>query len=220
MSKQRDLEKAHRLYSWERHLRESHRYIAGVDEVGRGPMAGPVVAAAVILPAYPEIPGIDDSKKLSPKKREELFDVILDECLAYGVGIRSAGSVDDKGIVDATFSAMRTAVKMLTLKGYPPDLVIVDGFPIPGLPLTQEAIVKGDALAASIASASIVAKVIRDRMMLQYEALYPGYDFAGHKGYCTGAHRKLLAHLGPCPIHRRSFRPVSTELDDTGDDLK
>ncbi len=191
-----------------------------MDEAGRGPLAGPVVAAAVILPASPEIPGIDDSKKLSAKKREELFDAILDGCLAYGVGIRSSGFVDEKGIVEATFSAMRTAVKMLALKGYPPDLVIVDGFPIRGLALPQEAVIKGDALAASIASASILAKVVRDRIMLQYETLYPGYGFAGHKGYCTSSHRSLLSGLGPCPIHRRSFEPVSVEIDDAGDDLE
>lgn len=183
-------------------------------------MAGPVVAAAVILPASPEIAGIDDSKKLTAKKREALFDVILQDCLAFGVGIRSARFVDDKGIVEATFSAMRIAVRMLQLKGYTPDLVIVDGFPIRGLELDQEAIIKGDALAASIASASIIAKVLRDRIMLQYEGLYPGYGFAGHKGYCTRAHRATLADLGPSPIHRRSFQPVSGELDDPRDDLE
>lgn len=218
--KQSDFERARRLYAWERRLRESYRYIAGVDEVGRGPMAGPVVAAAVIIPASPEIPGIDDSKKLSPPKRERLFDIILDECLAFGIGIRSARFVDEKGIVEATFSAMRIAISTLSLKGFPPDLVIVDGYPIPGLCLPQDAVIKGDTLAASIASASIVAKVVRDRIMLQYETLYPGYGFAGHKGYCTRSHRRELSGLGPCPIHRRSFHPVSGELDDVGDDLE
>ncbi len=183
-------------------------------------MAGPVVAAALILPASPEIPGIDDSKKLSPRKREELFGAVLSGCLAFGVGIRSARFVDEKGIVEATFSAMRTAVRMLSLKGYSPDLVIVDGFPIRGLDVKQEAVIKGDALAASIASASIVAKVVRDRIMRQYETVYPGYGFAGHKGYCTGEHQSLLTGLGPSPIHRRSFRPVSAEFDDAGDDLE
>lgn len=181
-------------------------------------MAGPVVAAAVILPSSPEIPGIDDSKKLSPKKREQLLDEILDAAVCYGVGIRSARHVDDKGIAEATFSAMRIAVHMLGLKGFPPDLVIVDGYPIRGYQGKQQAVVKGDALAASIASASIVAKVFRDRIMLQYEDIYPGYGFAGHKGYCTRAHRASLSALGPSPIHRRSFAPVSGELDDAGDD--
>lgn len=220
----KDVARAHELYAWERRLRESHRYIAGVDEVGRGPMAGPVVAAAVIMPPSPEIPGIDDSKRLSPAKRERLFDSILDECLAYGIGIRSARFVDDKGIVEATFSAMRVAVGMLSIRGFDPDLVIVDGYPIRGLDLPQQAIIKGDALSASIASASILAKVVRDRIMQQYETLYPGYGFAGHKGYCTRSHRILVAGKGPCPIHRRSFEPVlsqaSGELDDTGDDLE
>jgi len=219
-TRQNDVERARRLYSWERRFRETNRYVAGVDEAGRGPMAGPVVAAAVILPSSPEIPGIDDSKKLSGKRREDLFDAILQSCLAYGIGIRSARFVDEKGIVEATFSAMRTAVRMLTLKGYTPDLVIVDGFPIRGLGMRQEAIVKGDALAASIASASILAKVVRDRIMLQFEMVYPGYGFAGHKGYCTRSHRALLADLGPSPIHRRSFQPVSGKLDDAGDDLE
>jgi len=183
-------------------------------------MAGPVVAAAIILPAAPEIPGIDDSKRLSPKKREELFDAVLDRCVACGIGIRSARFVDERGIVEATFSAMRTAVRMLSIRGYPPDLVIVDGFPIRGLDVSQEAVIKGDGLAASIASASIVAKVVRDRIMLTYETIYPGYDFAAHKGYCTKSHRSLLTGLGPSPIHRRSFQPVSAEFDDAGDDLE
>lgn len=191
--------------------------------MGRGPMAGPVVAAAVIMPASPEIPGIDDSKRLSPRRREELSSIILEECLAFGIGIRSARFVDEKGIVEATFSAMRLAVATLSLKGFRPDIVIVDGYPIRGLDLPQQAVIKGDSLSASIASASIVAKVVRDGIMRQYEELYPGYGFAGHKGYCTRSHRGLLSGLGPCPIHRRSFEPVlggvSGELDDTGQDL-
>lgn len=215
-----DVEKARRLYEWERRMRQDYRYIAGVDEAGRGPMAGPVVAAAVILPAYPEIPGIDDSKKMTARRREDLFDIILDVSLAYGIGIRSHKFVDEKGIVDATFSAMRAAVRMLSLKGYTPELVIVDGFPIRDLGLRQEAVVKGDSLAASIASASVVAKVVRDRIMVEYESLYPDYGFAGHKGYCTQAHRLRVEGLGPSPIHRRSFRPILAELSDVGDHLE
>lgn len=220
----KDVSRAHELYSWERHIRESHRYIAGVDEVGRGPMAGPVVAAAVIMPAFPEVPGIDDSKKLTPSKRDRLFDEILGECVAYGIGIRSARFVDEKGIVEATFSAMRVAVGMLSMKGFTPDLVVVDGYPIRGLSLPQQAVIRGDSLSASIASASIVAKVVRDRIMAQYEALYPGYGFGGHKGYCTRSHRALVAGKGPSPIHRRSYEPVlagsSGELDDAGEDFE
>ncbi len=225
LPRQKDVARAHELYGWERRSRENHRYIAGVDEVGRGPMAGPVVAAAVILPASPEIAGIDDSKRLSAKKREALSAIILEECLAFGIGIRSARFVDEKGIVEATFSAMRLAVAMLSLKGFRPDLVMVDGYPVRGLNLPQQAVVRGDSLSASIASASIVAKVVRDRMMQQYEELYPGYGFAGHKGYCSQSHRQLLLDKGPCPIHRHSFAPVrggivTLELDDTGQDLE
>lgn len=212
MKSRSDTERARELYAWESRYRREYRYIAGVDEAGRGPLAGPVVAAAVILPDSPIIPGIDDSKKLTAKKRESLIDVIFENCLAFGIGIRSSKFVDERGIVEASSSAMRTAVHMLRLKGYTPDLTIVDGFEIPHLGLKQEAIVKGDALAASIASASIVAKVVRDRIMEQYDGLYPGYDFARHKGYCTGRHRALLARLGPSPIHRRSFSPVSDEF--------
>jgi len=211
------------MYRFEKRLRENHRYIAGVDEVGRGPMAGPVVAAAVILPSSPEIPGVNDSKKLSAQKREAIFDLILSGCLAYGIGVRSARFVDEKGIVEATFSAMRIAVATLSLKGFRPDLVLVDGYPIRGLTLPQEAVVKGDSLSASVASASIIAKVTRDRMMAEYELLYPGYGFAGHKGYCTGSHRDSVSKRGPSPIHRRSFAPVSNvlgELDDTGEDFE
>ena len=207
-------------------MREGFRYIAGVDEAGRGPMAGPVVAAAVMLPEAPEIVGIDDSKKLAPVKRERLFQVILDECLAFGIGIRSAKFVDEKGIAEATHSAMRDAVGMLAARGIVPDLVLVDGYLIKGLDLRQEAIVKGDAKAASIACASIIAKVVRDRIMREYDILYPKYGLGTHKGYCTGEHRALLHELGPSPIHRRSYQPVSESiaagsaaLDGAGEDL-
>lgn len=171
-------------------------------------MAGPVVAAAVILPRKPEIPGIDDSKKLTEQRRESLFDIITGECLCYGVGIRSARYIDNAGIAAATFSAMKIAIEMLALKGHTPDLVIVDGYPIPGLLIRQEALVRADSQIASVACASIVAKVIRDRIMLRYETLYPGYGFSRHKGYCTQAHLSLLTEQGPSPIHRRSFAPV------------
>ncbi len=218
----KELARSRELYAWERRLREAHHYIAGVDEVGRGPMAGPVVAAAVILPQSPLVAGIDDSKRLSPAKRERVFTDILENCVSFGIGVRSARFVDEKGIAEATSSAMRIAVAMLSLKGYAPDLVIVDGYPIRGLSLPQMAVVKGDSTSASVAAASIVAKVVRDRMMSQYDRIYPGYGFAGHKGYCTRSHRDLVNDLGPCPIHRRSFQPVSAqclaEADDVAED--
>lgn len=187
-------------------------------------MAGPVVAAAVILPQSPQLVGIDDSKRLSASKRERAFVDILENCVSFGIGVRSARFVDDKGIGEATYSAMRIAVSMLSLKGHVPDLVVVDGYPIRGLSLPQLAVVKGDATSASVAAASIVAKVVRDRIMSQYDSLYPGYGFAGHKGYCTRSHRDLVNHLGPCPIHRRSFQPVSgqglAEPYDVAEDLE
>lgn len=201
------------LYQAEDARRERFRYIAGVDEAGRGPMAGPVVAASVILPRRPEIPGIDDSKKLSGPKRERLFDVITEECLCFGVGIRSARYIDTVGIAVATFSAMKISVEMLALKGYIPDLVIVDGYAIPDLAVQQEALVRADSQIASVACASIIAKVIRDRIMLRYETLYPGYGFSRHKGYCTQAHLSFLTERGPSPIHRRSFAPVRAVIE-------
>lgn len=197
------------MYGAEAKWRRRYEYIAGVDEVGRGPMAGPVVAAAVILAKGAFVPDIDDSKKLSDKTRERLFDVILQDCLAFGVGIRSSQYIDKHGIVAATFSAMRIAVDMLSLKGYPPGFVVVDGFPIPELGIPQEAVIRGDSRIASVACASIVAKVTRDRIMKEYSELYPDYGFSAHKGYCTKDHRTKLTSLGPCPIHRRSFGPVS-----------
>lgn len=212
-AREEDSDRVRRLYERERIWRSQATYIAGVDEAGRGPMAGPVVAAAVILPPFPEIPGIDDSKKLSPSMREAIFPVIIQHSLAYGIGIRSARFVDERGIAEATFSAMRIAVKMLSLKGYTPDLVVVDGFPIKGLGIRQEAIIRGDSQVASIACASILAKVVRDKIMQQYDNVYPGYGFSEHKGYCTKNHIDTLNRKGPCPIHRRSFHPVEAWLE-------
>lgn len=213
----KELERARQLYEYDETERRLHRCIVGVDEVGRGPMAGPVVAAAVILPPKPLINGIDDSKKLPPKKRERLFDVILDTCLAFGIGIRSSRFVDQRGIVEATHSAMRMAVLSLVGKGFQPDLILVDGYRISGLSFPQKALVRGDSTSASVATASIVAKVIRDRVMDRFETLYPGYGFEKHKGYCTASHRSIVKALGPCPIHRRSFAPVSNGSDEVDD---
>jgi ribonuclease HII len=203
-----DEERVRGMYDAESGWRQKYGSVAGVDEVGRGPMAGPVVAAAVMLPKGSMVFGIDDSKKLSGKTRERLFDLILQDALAFGVGIRSSQYIDKHGIVPATFSAMRLALSMLSLKGFPPGFVLVDGFPIPGLEIPQEGVVRGDATMASIACASIIAKVTRDRIMDGYADLYPDYGFEGHKGYCTREHRSRLSRFGPCPIHRRSFSPV------------
>ncbi|NLA61301.1 MAG: ribonuclease HII [Firmicutes bacterium] len=210
----KQLDRARELYEYDETERRIHRFIVGVDEVGRGPMAGPVVAAAVILPPTPRINGIDDSKKLTPKKRERVFDLILDTCLGFGIGIRSSRFVDERGIVEATHSAMRMAVWSLIAQGFRPDLVLVDGYKIRGLPFPQKGLVRGDSISASVASASIIAKVVRDRVMDRFEALYPGYGFEKHKGYCTASHRSVVSSLGPCPIHRRSFAPVSGKVHD------
>ena len=192
------------MLTHERRLWESGRsYIAGVDEVGRGPLAGPVVAAAVILPQDFDVLGIDDSKKLSPKKREELFEVIKEEALAWSVGWVGPERIDEINILEATKEAMAQAVQGLSLQ---PDHVLIDGnFTVRALALPQTAIVKGDANSTSIAAASILAKVTRDRYMEEMDAVYPGYAFASNKGYGTKAHYDGLKAQGPTPIHRKTF---------------
>ena len=192
------------MLTHERRLWESGRsYIAGVDEVGRGPLAGPVVAAAVILPQDFDVLGIDDSKKLSPKKREELFEVIKEEALAWSVGWVGPERIDEINILEATKEAMTQAVQGLSLQ---PDHVLIDGnFTVRALALPQTAIVKGDANSTSIAAASILAKVTRDRYMEEMDAVYPGYAFASNKGYGTKAHYDGLKAQGPTPIHRKTF---------------
>jgi len=183
--------------------------VAGVDEAGRGPLAGPVVAAAVVLPPGFDVGEINDSKKLSPKKRDRLYDYIRAEASAVGVGIVDAATIDTVNILQASLAAMREAVTDL---GDAPDFLLVDGlFEVP-MPLAQEALVKGDSRSASIASASIVAKVVRDRMMVEYANLYPEYGFAGHKGYPTKAHKEAIATFGPTSIHRKTFRGVAEHV--------
>lgn len=183
--------------------------VAGVDEAGRGPLAGPVVAAAVILPAGLLLPGVDDSKKLTAAKRDELFEVVHREALAVGVGISSAEEIDRVNILQASLDAMAVAVHGLRL---PADYLLIDGiFKVP-VPIPQRPIRKGDSLSLSIAAASIVAKVTRDRLMLEYDAQYPGYGFASHKGYAAATHLAAIAKLGPSPIHRKSFRGVKEYL--------
>ena len=178
-------------------------HVAGVDEAGRGPLAGPVVAAAVILSPHLSLDGVDDSKKLSPRHREELFQRIIEQAVCYGVGIASHLTIDEINIYQATLRAMTEAVAKLSP---PPGHLLVDGprYQQSAIPFT--AIVDGDAKSRSIAAASIIAKVTRDRMMTEYDALYPHYGFARHKGYGTAQHLEALRQFGPCEIHRRSFR--------------
>jgi ribonuclease HII len=177
-------------------------YVAGVDEAGRGPLAGPVVAAAVILPENTELAGLDDSKKLTPARREELFPRIMLEAVAVGVGSASEKVIDEVNILRATLGAMRDAVAALSTR---PDHVIVDGNTLPDLDIPRTAIPRGDERSAAIAAASVIAKVTRDRLLTDLDAKYPGYGFAKHKGYGTSEHVAALARLGPCEIHRRSF---------------
>lgn len=186
-------------------VRRGYRCIAGVDEAGRGPLAGPVVAAAVILPDGLMLPEVNDSKQLTEQKREELFDIIRAEAVSVGVGIGDHNLVDSINILQATLSAMRDAVSQLTPA---PDFLLIDGISSIRMNIAQRTVKQGDALSLSIAAASIIAKVTRDRMMLEFDALYPGYGFASHKGYAAASHQAAIAQLGPCPIHRKSFRGV------------
>ena len=176
--------------------------ICGIDEAGRGPLAGPVVAGAVILPKDCEILGVDDSKKLSAKKRELLYDEIMEKAVAVSVGIVSPERIDEINILQATYEAMREAAAGL---GTEPDILLNDAVTIPEVVIPQVPIVKGDAKSVSIAAASIIAKVTRDRIMVEYESRFPGYGFASNKGYGSAEHIEALRRLGPTPIHRNSF---------------
>ena len=176
--------------------------LCGVDEAGRGPLAGPVCAAAVILPRGLEIPGLDDSKKLTDRRRRELYEVIVKEAVAYGIALVDERTIDEINILQATFRAMGEAVAKLEVR---PDLALVDGNREPALPMTVRTVVGGDGKCASIAAASILAKVTRDRLMEELDQKYPQYGFALHKGYGTKRHFAALQNYGPCPIHRRSF---------------
>ena len=194
-------ERMYRMKAYEREY-ASCGAICGIDEVGRGPLAGPVVACAVILPTDEEILYLNDSKQLSAKKREELYEVIREKAVSIGIGIVDQKRIDEINILQATYEAMRAAVAALDPQ---PDVLLNDAVTIPGLPMQQVPIIKGDAKSASIAAASIVAKVTRDRMMVEYDAIYPGYDFASNKGYGSATHIAALKEKGPCEIHRRSF---------------
>lgn len=190
-------------YSWEQKAKEQgYSLVCGIDEAGRGPLAGPVYAAAVILPDGLELPGLNDSKKLTEKKREELFSLICEKAIAYGIGCASEQEIDEINILQATYLAMRRAVEELPV---PADYALVDGNRMPPLAIPGETIVKGDASSASIAAASILAKVSRDRVMKMMDEVYPQYQFAKHKGYGTKLHVEMLREYGPSPIHRKTF---------------
>ncbi len=197
-------EERKRLYEMSRYEREygSVQYICGIDEVGRGPLAGPVVACGVILPKDVEILYINDSKKLSETKREALYDEIMKKAVAIGIGIESEKVIDEINILQATYKAMRTAINNLSIK---PDILLNDAVTIPEVSIRQVPIIKGDAKSISIAAASIVAKVTRDRIMIEYDNVYPGYGFASNKGYGSKEHIEALKKLGKTPIHRNSF---------------
>lgn len=199
-----EIERIRIISQYENSLRaEGRKCIAGIDEVGRGPLAGPVVAACVILPENCGIMGINDSKKLSLKKREELYDIIMKEAVSVGIGIVDNNTIDRINILQATFSAMRDAIsKSMVL----PDFILVDGnFTIPDIGIPQRCIIKGDAKSISIGAASIVAKVTRDRMMVEYSTEYPQYGFESNVGYGAAKHIEAIKKYGLCPIHRKSF---------------
>lgn len=203
-----ELERIQTMQKYEKEYREG-TIICGIDEAGRGPLAGPVVAAALILPEdVSHFLYVNDSKQLSEKKREELFEIVTREAISYGVGVISAERIDEINILQADYEAMRIAVGQLNPK---PEVLLNDAVTIPSLeevlgyiPI-QRPIIKGDAKSLSIAAASIVAKVTRDRMMREYDKLYPEYGFAGHKGYGSASHIEALKKYGPCPIHRKTF---------------
>lgn len=181
---------------------EACGYVCGIDEVGRGPLAGPVVAGAVILPKDCKILYLNDSKQLSEKKREELYDIIMNEAVSVGIGYASYERIDEINILQATYEAMREAISKLSVK---PDILLNDAVTIPMVDIKQVPIIKGDAKSVSIAAASIVAKVTRDRLMVEYDKIYPEYHFADNKGYGAAAHIEALKKYGPTPIHRKSF---------------
>ncbi len=199
------------LWEFERlALRRGYGSVAGVDEAGRGPLAGPVVAAAVILPPKADLPGINDSKKLTPSQRDELFDKIRQKALAVGVGSSDHALIDRVNILQATLAAMKEAVQNLAT---PPDYLLIDGISKIPVGIPQRTIKKGDGASISIAAASIIAKVTRDRLMQEYDRQFPDYGFAAHKGYGCASHLAAIARLGPCDIHRKTFRGVREHVN-------
>lgn len=201
----KELERLKVMSAYEKEYAQ-YTHICGIDEVGRGPLAGPVVACAVVLPKDVTILYLNDSKKLSEKKRELLYDEIMEKAVAVGIGAVGPARVDEINILQATYEAMRRAIEDLTGKlGKAPDLLLNDAVTIPEVDIPQVPIIKGDAKSISIAAASIVAKVTRDHLMVEYDQVLPGYDFAKNKGYGTKAHIAGLKKLGPTPIHRKTF---------------
>lgn len=198
---EKELARTEKMKSFEKEY-ASYSYICGIDEVGRGPLAGPVVAGAVILPKDCDILYLNDSKQLSEKKREELYDVIMEKAVSTGLGFVSPERIDQINILQATYEAMREAIAKLSPR---PDLLLNDAVTIPKVAIRQVPIIKGDAKSISIAAASIIAKVTRDRLMVQYDSVFPEYGFASNKGYGAAAHIEALRKYGPTPIHRRSF---------------
>ena len=195
-------ERLENMLTYEKKYYNDCVYICGIDEAGRGPLAGPVVAGAVILPKGLKIPYLNDSKQLSEKKREELYDIIMDQAISVGVGIIAPERIDEINILQATYEAMRQAIHQLE---YQPDILLNDAVIIPDIHIPQEKIIKGDAKSLSIAAASVIAKVTRDRMMKAYHELFPEYGFDRHKGYGSKEHIEALKKFGPCPIHRKTF---------------
>lgn len=197
-------ERVEALYAWEWRLQcQGAAYIAGLDEAGRGPLAGPVTAAAVILPPGLFIAGLNDSKKVPPRWRQELAGIIKKECVAWAIGWASVKEIDCLNILAASRWAMWRALTALPIR---PHHVLIDGLSLPGLGIPQTPLVGGDALSASIAAASILAKVARDELMVIYDTVFPGYGLAGNKGYPTAEHRRALLRMGPTPVHRLSFK--------------
>lgn len=197
-----EMKRLEQMKEFEKKYEKEYSFICGIDEAGRGPLAGPVVAGACILPKDAQILYLNDSKKLSAARRESLYDEICEKALAYSVGIISPQRIDEINILQATYEAMQQAVSKLSLE---PDLLLVDAVTIPKVSMKQVGIIKGDAKSVSIAAASILAKVTRDRMMTEFDAVYPEYGFAKHKGYGSAAHIQAIKEYGPSPIHRNSF---------------
>lgn len=198
---QQEVERTYKLSEYERKYSE-YTYICGIDEVGRGPLAGPVVAGAVILPKDCDILYINDSKKLTEKKREELYDIIMEKAVATGIGYASVERIDEINILQATFEAMREAISKLPVS---PDILLNDAVTIPQVTIKQVPIIKGDAKSISIGAASIIAKVTRDRLMTEYDKIFPEYGFASNKGYGSAQHIEAIKKIGPSPIHRKTF---------------
>ncbi len=200
---QQERQRMGRMFSYERQVwAMGYKLVAGIDEVGRGPLAGPVVAAAVVLPGEVLFPGLDDFKRLSAKRRQELFEQIHERAVSVSIGMVHPDGIDEANVMMATYKAMVKAVQGLPVQ---PDYLLIDALHLPGVTQPQAPIVGGDGLSCSIAAASLVAKVTRDNYMVDMDKLYPEYGFANHKGYGTVEHREALERYGPCPIHRKSF---------------